>query len=128
MKIVENSVTKGEIDQYMTNLSFCHAVFTSHLQHMRQNVSVYGKGLMYKHNDYVDTSACCPGVSILPHSLHRRQLGCHSFPSEVFLSAVKTNRNSILKPKFYIELYSLNNIERRPPKEYSCEVLLKLVE
>lgn len=33
------------------------------------------------------TSACCPGDKTLPHSLHFRQFGCQSFPSDVFLSA-----------------------------------------
>ena len=31
------------------------------------------------------------------------------------------------QPKFYLELNSLNNFKRGPPKEHSCEVILKSV-
>jgi hypothetical protein len=36
------------------------------------------------------TSACDPGVRVLLHLAHRKQLECQSFPRDVFLSAKYT--------------------------------------
>lgn len=40
------------------------------------------------------TSECWPGFSLLPHSSHRKQPGCHTFPREFLCSAAKYHVNT----------------------------------
>lgn len=40
------------------------------------------------------TSECWPGFSLLPHSSHRKQPGCHTFPREFLCSAAKYRVNT----------------------------------
>ena len=61
------------------------------------------------------TSACCPGDSTRPHSMHLKQVGCQSRPSDVFLSAATEHQHIWRK---YNDVILSTRVKKKSSSQY----------